>query len=561
MKVRLVVTSLLLFIAFTVNAQLIVDGRQAAFDSRTRTFLATVPRSLWGTTATLTVDHDDSWGTLVFDGQDKNGRITIQNLTADCVAHFKYTDEKGFTRNGKVTFTFLPIVHLHGDIGYDYQDCTVTFTHPDGTSSLTWPASIKWRGGTTNVNGKHKRNYKIKFGSDLSFFGLRTDNNWMLDAGQADVFRLRNRIAMDLWNSFARKPYYADEEPKAMNGVRGAVAEVFLNDEYRGIYNFSEMMDRKQMRLKKADKTTGEVHGCLYKSVSWNNTKMLAEIESYDNTQETLVGYEIKYPDLADNDTVDWLPLFEANNFACLSSKEEFAEHIGDYFDMPVLTDYNIFFNVVNAVDNNGKNIYWAIYDKGTSKRLTPVPWDLDATFGQRWGGQLEQEVEEGYYSSSEFKLDLELSVTYRFFRDSMNGYTTQLNERYRELRQPGQPLCTDSILAIVSRYYNDITLSGAARREEQLWSGDSDVWGDTINFEQEYEYICEWIKRRMKFIDERELPLYYKPEYFAQGINQTTTEKTVNNTLYDLSGRPMPAGTRPRPGIYIRGGRKVLIK
>ena len=112
------------------------------------------------------------------------------------------------------------------------------------------------------------RHYKIKFDDNHSFFGLRNDNKWILDAGQADIFRLRNRIATELWNDFATKPYYINEQPKALSGVRGEVVEVYLNDEYRGIYCFTECMDRKQLKLKKFDQD-GTIHGTLWKSTGF----------------------------------------------------------------------------------------------------------------------------------------------------------------------------------------------------------------------------------------------------------------------------------------------------
>ena len=129
----------------------------------------------------------------------------------------------------------LPVLYLSGNFGYDYQEGFVTLVMPDGTKQENMASQIKWRGGTTNVEGKHKRNYKIKFQEDQQFFGMRKDNNWILDAGQADLFRLRNRIATELWNDMAHKPYYADQESDVLTGVRGQVVEVYLNNEYRGI--------------------------------------------------------------------------------------------------------------------------------------------------------------------------------------------------------------------------------------------------------------------------------------------------------------------------------------
>ena len=189
----------------------------------------------------------------------------------------------------------LPIIKLTGEFGYDYQEGIVSIIYPDGSSDNNLSARIKWRGGTTNAEGKHKRNYKIKFSEDHSFFEMRNDNNWILDAGQADVFRLRNRIATELWNDFATKPYYIDQEPKALSGVRGQVVEVYLNEEYRGIYCLTECMDRKQMKLKKYDKD-GTIHGVLWKSTGYSSSGFSIVPDGYDNSQSMMDVFEAKYP-------------------------------------------------------------------------------------------------------------------------------------------------------------------------------------------------------------------------------------------------------------------------
>ena len=75
----------------------------------------------------------------------------------------------------------LPIIKLSGDFGYEYQDGIVSIIYPDGSSQDSLTARIKWRGGTTNADDKHKRNYKIKFTDDHRFFGLRNDDSWILE--------------------------------------------------------------------------------------------------------------------------------------------------------------------------------------------------------------------------------------------------------------------------------------------------------------------------------------------------------------------------------------------
>jgi hypothetical protein len=268
----------------------------------------------------------------------------------------------------------------------------------------------------------------------------------------------------------------------------------------------------------------------------------------------------VKYPDLNDCDTTDWQPLAEANNFAKGSSNEEFNLHVEEYFDVPLLVDYSIFTSVTNAVDNSGKNMYWAVYDKTIDKRLTPMAWDLDATFGQRWGGMLDGTTEEGL-ASPYYKTDVDVMVFFRFYRDNFMQFNNRLNERYNELRQDCGVLSTDSLINRVTRYYQDITNSGAALRETEKWSGDSDLKGEAINFAEEYEYICNWITIHMQMIDEKGLPIYYDKEFFDLLNVPSLKADIATNDTYTLSGQRLARSQSLRPGIYIRQGKKFIVR
>ena len=181
-------TLLFLFYSIFTFAQININGHKGIYDSRTKTYLISVPKD-----------------------------YHILNLPSE------------------VSTTFLPIVKIEGNFGYEYSSGIVSVYMPDEEDKTAMKANIKWRGGTTNSSDKHKRNYKIQFEENQQFFGLRNDNNWILDAGQADLFRLRNRIATEIWNDMAHKPYYSNNEPEVLSGVRGRMVELFLNDEYRGI--------------------------------------------------------------------------------------------------------------------------------------------------------------------------------------------------------------------------------------------------------------------------------------------------------------------------------------
>ena len=417
------------FLTCHLQAQFLINNHIVHYDCQTNTWLTTIPETMFGKDNQLTITIQDGWNDLTIDNNKVDNQYTFNNITAESTYQTSITDVEGNTITGIIQFTFLPIIHLNGVFSYEYQNGTVTVSNPDEQSDdYELTARIKWRGGITNTDDKHKRNYNIKFDDDIKLFDMRKDNNWMLDAGQPDVFRMRNRIAMDLWNDMAHKPYYADKEPKALNGVRGCIVEVFLNDEYRGIYNFSEKMDRKQLKLKKVDES-GEIHGILYKGKTWENTSMNDSIYNYDNNSDSLFGYEVKYPEPGDDcDSTDWKPFVDINNkilILCYDAKQ-FEEQVEDLLDVPVMIDYNVFLSSINAIDNSGKNMFWAIYDKATTQRMTLAPWDLDCTFGQRWGGTLVNEKDD--LTSPEYFSDVAIASFFNFNRTNALNYNVRVN-------------------------------------------------------------------------------------------------------------------------------------
>ena len=528
-----------------LHAQLCIDGRVATFDTLTHTMLATIPKTYFGQDMQLFVSATGQWTLLSIEvPQTNTNTYLFENI--DASSHYPFTalTSGGQIVNGQILFTHLPIIRLEGNFGYGYNSGSFLLSDPDKPATDTLSARIKWRGGTTNAADKHKRNYKVKFDKDHTFFGLRNDNNWILDAGQADLFRLRNRIATELWNDFATKPYYSQQEPQARSGVRGQVVELFLNNEYRGIYSFTECMDRKQMKLCKADTTSNDIHGLLWKSVAYGYSTMWDNpVEPYDNTSDVWNAFETKYPELDDVDTLDWAPLKNAIEIVANAKSHNHLQDIRQYFDIPVIRDYHLFVELLNAVDNCGKNTYFAIYDKKKSHIITLAVWDLDITTGSIMLNLYNPKYVTPLHNIISYnKLD------YLLLCDS--EYSESLANRYAELRN--SYFSVESLCQRYTHYYNLLSNSGAAAREEQRWSGDNDVNGYEINFSEEIEYICDWLKQRINFLD-------HKYSYTNNIRNALT--KPSEKRIYNLQGQQINRNSQLKPGIYIQNGRKVVAR
>lgn len=553
---------LLLLVGWAVpalRAQIRLNGVSPFRDVQTGLMLLPVRASQYDApfSALVSFDADSAWTDFCLDGQTFRSGDSLRIDRPDGQTDYPFTALRadGSVVSGYLAFTSLPVVQLRGTFGYDYAAGNVTFQEAGMESAAPMAARLKWRGGITNGAFRHKRNYKIKFvkadgtKKNRSFFGLRSDNDWILDAGQVDLARCRNRVATDLWLDLCTQPYYASEAPKALSGSRGDFVEVFLNDRYEGIYSLMECIDRKQMQL--ADYADDTFHGMLWKTSQWTLATGFGGDLPFDNAVADCNGVEVKYPDPDDVLPTDYSVLSRAIHFMSAATPEAIADSLDLYFDLPVLVDYFVFLNVIMGVDNLTKNIYWACYDQTLSPRLTLAVWDLDNTFGQLYGT-------DGYKTQG---LSPETAFINTWSPGSLLGrcddhpwFVTLALNRYRALR-PGV-LSTDSLQARFTRVFDRFLVSGAARREEQRWSGDSDIHGRVLDFRAEHTALLSWIRDRMNHLDS---------DFTPSGIDSPRPDKSVRGAtgIWTLDGHLLPTTdvqSLPR-GLYIVDGQKVWIK
>lgn len=550
--------------AVTTNAQFYLNERHAAYDSLTHTYLFAVEESLLASKsfpAIVTLDSDSAWYDVAINGVVVSTGDTLR-LDIASGNSFPLTAKRGDGENitAQVSFTCMPIVCLRGEFGYDYSEGTVSLYMPYALSETEddyceMSAKLKWRGASTNSQGKHKRNYHIKFLKDdgtkknRQFFGLRKDNDWILDANQVDMARCRNRVATDLWNEICTPPHYAAYEPGVLSGTRGRMVELFLNNEYRGIYAMTENLDAKQMCLVDYDETTGTHHGHLWKTVAWGASQMYTSM-AFDATLEESNGFETKYPDFDDVSPTDYSIISDAVRFVAESSDEDFSDSVAFYLDLPVVVDYFIFLDVTLAIDNSAKNMFYACYDEQESRKLTLAVWDLDCTFGQHYTNS------DGYYRTSTLGPETDYMSTWcssKLFARLMefDWFNSMVEERYAALR--GDVMTAASLSELFSDVIGMYLNCGAAAREAARWNGDTDISGRNLDFEEELEYIEQWIYSRMAYLDGK---------YQATGIIDSTIAPPVDDKIYNIYGQSIHTTPDDLPrGIYILKGKKFVVR
>jgi len=554
MKKQLLLAMTIVLTAMASMAQVLhIDGHRAPLDTVSHTWLCSIPQSLFGNDFDAQVTYGEELSEVVIDGVAvASGEVfTFDGIEGG--KQYTVTAHMGDSLiTGSITFTWLPIVELFGNFTDFYSYTEIFVSEPDSVFPEPMKAKIKHRGISTNASRKHKRNYRIKFVAEDStkmnrrFFGLRNDNNWILDAGQMDFLRVRNRVSSDLWLDMARKPFYADTVANVRNGSRGQMVEVFLNGEYRGIYNMCEPIDRKQLKLERYDADTKTFHGEIWDAYTRTRTVMMSEPEKRTG-KLTWDGFRVRYPDYQEIHRVDWTTLEDAvwfvNRADNAASKQMFIDSIGDYFDLPVLQDYFIFIAALQALDNESKNIYYSCRDITVDRRLTVTPWDLDICLGENYAPA----VEIPDMVKPERDLDW---INHVPMVDMWNleVFRTPIIERYKELRKTW--LDTDNLVNRYRTAIDELESCGAAGREEERWSGDTDIFKKTLDLSGEMDYVEDWIRRRMAYLDEFVfIPL---PEFVRGDVNGDGEVNIADvNTVIDIIlGGSADEGTMERADV-----------
>lgn len=358
---------------------------------------------------------------------------------------------------------------------------TISVTDADG-NVIEMHAGFKIRG--TSSQQYDKKSYRVELWADATgstmmdttFLGLRSDDDWNLEAMWAQPLRLRDKVANELWMEM-HQLYYQDLEPDAHSGVRMEYADVFVNGSYVGIYALSERMDRKQLELKKFN---GENRGLLYKG-NGSGAPTFESLPAYDNTLGTWDNYEWVYPNEAEA-SYDWSHLYSFTNFVMNASDNVFYAQYSAQFDKGNAIDYYLFINVLQAMDNMGRNLFLARYKK--TGPYFYLPWDLDAVWGLDTDGKPTNNSN-GLMSNGFFD---------RLIHDcTNNGFVASAQTRYNALRNT--ILTKEHIMQLVQNQYNALLENGAYDREHEAWP-------DFTLDESQLTYMSNWLEARFNYLD-----------------------------------------------------------
>lgn len=502
-----------------------------AVDTNSKNYYLTVLESQLGSDVNLSIsykskDTDHNLyinNTLVTSGSD----YIFTQVTGTKTFKLEIRSGASIISSGSIIFTCLPLVQIYSDnsLTSSYSMGRMVVTEPENfVPSEIMLTELRTRGYYAAQQPKKSYGIKLKdtdatTSLHRSFFGLRTDNNWVLDAMYNDPARMKNRLSTDFWLDFSTRPYYANQEPDLVNGTRGHFVEVFLNDAYDGLYCMTEKIDRQQLDVKKlveATPTTPVIQrGSVVKADDWSDatwfglTSRRGYLSTPTSNAESWYRFDVKYPDVAEGEPFDWTNLSDAVEVVTYhTAVATFETKVADYYDMPVFLDYYLFMELLLLTDNHGKNFFVSCYDQTVSPKISLTPWDLDSSWGRFWNGTAGDRMSasqsfEDFISSY---VPRQSTLYKRLMETNVWGFNDKLKTRYKELRGTYFDLNK-----IMQRFENNNALfqkSGVDKREMTRWG--------FSNMNTELTYISSWLEARLYFLD-----MQYLGEPFVTSLNK----------------------------------------
>lgn len=475
----------------TLEFQLLFMGERVPYDAATNTYYLPQPA-------------EESWQwDDVFALSEKSLRLQwcaddawkdMKNAIAQGHAFSFIVSNEAQARRGKIVFTGLPMIRLETQqiLGEEASYCRVTvfdpFHHKNGLYEIiNCFGYLELRGKTSQSFPKKGWNLSLVKENDAPYktalLGLREDDDWKLNALYPDGSKVRERLAMELWNELAEQteaPYDA--------GTRMEYFELLTDGDYRGIYGAMEQLDYKQFSLDKAEDV-------IYKGYAWpreGNTDVNALEGAAD-----FCGHLIKTFDRPVTAEL-WQPFVEyaaAANFAdeeLRCDTEVFYAYLKEHMDMDNFLNCELFVQTLYAFDNKYKNLYIAADRRdGGDYTLWKIPWDLNYSFGDRYSVEGNALTLYNLDWSKEIMPEFMMSET--LLKAGNQEFAKTLYTKWQELRNG--VFSTENVQRIAQSNLEHLQESGAFARDEKRWpEGPHD---------SSIEKILEFHNSRLNFLDE----------------------------------------------------------
>lgn len=369
----------------------------------------------------------------------------------------------------------------------NYVKGSITISDPEGLygdpGEFTARMGIRGRGNSTW--GWPKKPWKVKLDEKAGILGMPADKEWAMLANYSDRTLIRNLVAMRISEicGFSWTP-------------RMRSVEVYLNNDYQGVYTFCEhkKVSPDRVDIDVADENDAPEAGGYY-------------LEMEENQDETTcwwtgMGVPMMFsePEVPTPDQLAYVKgIFEAfENTLYSDALADPESGYAKYIDVDSFINYYIIQELTKNIDGNLRKSSFITIEPGGKMEMYHV-WDFDLTLGNC--GYFDWSVGNG---PENFWIKDFTSGCWRgdnWYNRMMNdpAFVLKLKERWNELMPE---------LESVSQFIDDqaLVLDKAQERNFRKWNINESV--DWVKFpslgsyEKEVEYLRHFYSERLEWLD-----------------------------------------------------------
>ena len=321
-----------------------------------------------------------------------------------------------------------------------------------------------------------------------TLLGMRSDDDWILNALYADRSRIRDKLSIDLWNVVAAKqnPYHTEF------GFEADYVEVFINHAYQGIYLLMSPVDAKQLNMdpvSEQKEASAPVIERIYKkrfTTQWNPADFQGTLVD-PKMPDYRGGFFLKGDDIQGSEE-EFKPLLELSS--CITSDSKtFKNQIANIVDTENTLDYWLFIQAIAGFDNYGKNYYYIVKNKNNSPFGYFIPWDMNLSFGDVY-------AENEFYSKTTDEFVNEFipwEPANRMISEDVMESRERVSSKWKLWRETA--FSDEELTQRVQSLQNLLEHSGALKREGSRWP--------SAELEETDDFIQSFAKKRCAFLDQ----------------------------------------------------------
>ena len=365
-----------------------------------------------------------------------------------------------------------------GVVSKEYSvDATITLSSKD-EDDVSFHGKIRGRGNAT-WREYPKKPYKITLDSKQSIFGFSPSKNWILLAEYSDKSLMRTAFMSELAKVVGMTPVIGYQH-----------VEVYVDNEYMGVYLLTEQVERDNGRVKVAR------DGYIIEDDNYYSDESL-----YFTTKNFSFNYTFKHPDPDEDEILrgDVNYVFIVNY---LNALEEALLRISwdtetykKYLDVKSFARW---FVVAEVTQDWDPNHYYALSSRGDKLKKIPF-WDAEWTFGLALG----DDINIGWAQvPTEPRIDVEIWSNRKYFDYLLSDpvFLEEVDRQFQILKSH-----KSDIVATIKAKAESIR--AAQENNFKRWPILDEYVGAGLialgSWDEELAYILSFFEQRMAWMDE----------------------------------------------------------